>query len=56
MKQLRKAKFQLEVVQKSVPELQNVLAEIQRELESQKVKSKRQAEVVRKLSDRSDVY
>lgn len=47
MKQLRKAKFQLEFVQKSVPELQNILSETQRELEAQKFGSRRQKEVVR---------
>lgn len=46
MKALRKAKFQYEFVQKSVPELQNMLADIQRDLEGQKQKAKQQMEVV----------
>ena len=46
MKQLRKAKYQLEFVQKSVPELQNIMADTARELEAQKERAKQQKQVV----------
>ena len=46
MKQLRKAKYQLEFIQKSVPELQNIMSDTQRELEAQKTRAKQQKGVV----------